>query len=256
MNDSAVVLDRVSLTYHEPHAETLAIDQLSLCVQEGEFVAIVGPSGCGKSSMLSLLMGLIAPSGGSIRLMGESVAQAGGKVGYMLQRDHLLDWRTVEGNVLLGLEIKHMLDEQTRQYAMSLLRTYGLEEFIDHYPHQLSGGMRQKVALIRTLAFHPEILLLDEPFSALDYQTRLRIADEIHAIIKKEHKTAILVTHDISEAISMSDRVIVFTQRPAKVKSEHVIALHPAQTPLARRGDPAFRAYFDSIWKELNTDEA
>ena len=183
--------------------------------------------------------------------MGGS-AGAGQPAGYMLQRDHLLDWRTVEENVLLGLEVKGMLTPERRAHAMTLLDRYGLTPFRTHYPRALSGGMRQKVALIRTLAFDPRLLLLDEPFSALDYQTRLRLSDEVFSIIKREHKTAVLVTHDIAEAVSMSDRVLVFSERPARLKSEHCIDLPRADTPLARRNDPRFAGYFNTIWKELS----
>ncbi len=253
MEPIIVELKDVSLTYHDPHAETLAIDTLNISIREGEFVAIVGPSGCGKTSMLSLLCGLLRPSSGKVMLNGEEVHAPGEGIGYMLQRDHLLDWRTIEGNIFLGLEVKNMLNEQTRAHALSLLETYGLKEFRQHYPRQLSGGMRQKVALIRTLAFDPALLLLDEPFSALDYQTRLRASDEIHGIIKSEHKTALLVTHDIAEAISMADRVLVFTERPARVKEEHVITMSAPPSPIARRNAPEFKDYFDAIWKELDT---
>ncbi|MBR2155774.1 MAG: ATP-binding cassette domain-containing protein, partial [Clostridia bacterium] len=170
----------------------------------------------------------------------------------VLQRDHLLDWRTVEGNVLLGLQVKGMLNDSTRTSALSLLDTYGLSDFIKSYPRQLSGGMRQKVALIRTLACSPELLLLDEPFSALDYQTRLKACDEMYGIIRNEGKTAILVTHDISEAISMSDRILVFSSRPARIKAEHKVSLSGGNTPLERRNSPEFKDYFDVIWKEID----
>jgi NitT/TauT family transport system ATP-binding protein len=250
-----VELKDVSLTYHEPHAETLAIDRLNLTINEGEFVAIVGPSGCGKTTMLSLLCGLLQPSRGCVLLNGKRVTCPGEDIGYMLQRDHLLDWRDIEGNIYLGLEVKRRLNDETRARALALLDTYGLHDFKRHYPRQLSGGMRQKVALIRTLAFDPSLLLLDEPFSALDYQTRLRASDEIHSIIKKENKTALLVTHDISEAISMADRVLVFSERPAYVKFAHTISLSAPPTPIARRNAPEFKDYFDRIWKELDTCE-
>jgi len=240
----------VGLIYHELGGETPAVQGLSFKIYEGEFVSIVGPSGCGKTSVLSMLAGLITPSRGGITM------NADGRPGYMLQRDHLLDWRTVEGNVLLGLQVKGMLTPDTRQFAMKLLDTYGLAGFKHSYPRQLSGGMRQKVALIRTLACSPGLLLLDEPFSALDYQTRLKVADEMHGIIRREGKTAILVTHDISEAISMSDRVLVFSSRPARVKAEHTIALSCGDAPpLVRRNSPEFKDYFDIIWREIDHAE-
>ena len=242
-----VTVEGVCLTYHEPTAETKAIERMSFHIHRGEFVSIVGPSGCGKTSILSMLAGLITPSEGSIQIHSTK------RPGYMLQHDHLLDWRTIEGNIMLALDVKHIATEENRAYALSLLDTYGLSEFRYHYPRQLSGGMRQKVALIRTLAASPELLLLDEPFSALDYQTRLRIADEIHTILRAEGKTAILVTHDIAEAISMCDRIYVLSSRPATIKSTYLIELsvEGKKTPLLSRKSPEFSKYFDVLWKEL-----
>jgi len=233
------------MSYHTKQAETSAIQDLNMRVWEGEFVSLVGPSGCGKTTVLSLIMGLLEPSAGSVGTRGV-------KMGYMLQRDHLLPWRTVEKNVLLGLEVQRKLTRQSRARVLDLLKTYGLWDFRSHLPAQLSGGMRQKVALIRTLATEPELLLLDEPFSALDYQTRLRVADEVYEIIQKEHKTAILVTHDISEAVSMSDRVLVFSCRPATVKTEIALPFPKTLSPLARRNEGDFHAYFQQIWGELD----
>ena len=241
--------DHVGLAYHELDGETLAVEDISFAVEKGEFLSIVGPSGCGKTSILSMIDGLMQPSRGRINLYGKS------KPGYMLQRDHLLDWRTVEGNILLGLEVQGNLNEESRGYALELLKTYGLGEFAGKYPSQLSGGMRQKVALIRTLATRPELLLLDEPFSALDFQTRLMLCDEMHDILKREGKTVILVTHDISEAISMGDRVLVFSARPTGVKAEHIIDLS-GKSPLERRNAANFKDYFNAIWGELDHDEA
>ncbi|MBQ4610249.1 MAG: ABC transporter ATP-binding protein [Clostridia bacterium] len=237
--------DNVGLTYHQLSGETPAVDSITFSVNKGEFLSIVGPSGCGKTSVLSMAAGLISPSRGKITLHSSA------RPGYMLQRDHLLDWRTVEGNVLLGLQVKGTLNDESRAFASGLLETYGLKEFTKSYPRQLSGGMRQKVALIRTLACSPELLLLDEPFSALDYQTRLKACDEMHGIIRSEGKTAILVTHDISEAISMSDRILVFSARPARIKAEHRVELSRGSTPLERRNSPEFKDYFDAIWKEI-----
>lgn len=248
MEEIVVALNDVSLIYHEQSGETPAVEHLSMQVRRGEFVSVVGPSGCGKTSVLSLIAGIIEPSAGTIYTDGC-------KPGYMLQRDHLLDWRNIEGNIMLGLEVQRTLNEQTKRSALALLETYGLADFSKHYPRQLSGGMRQKVALIRTLATRADVLLLDEPFSSLDFQTRLRLSDEVYDIIKKENKTAILVTHDISEAISMSDRVLVFTKRPARLKNEHMIALSYGETPIERRKAPEFKDYFDRIWKELEIGE-
>ena len=248
MQSELMKLSNVSLAYHTVAGETAAIQNLDLTVYDGEFLAIVGPSGCGKTTVLSLIMGLLPPTEGSVRFSREDL-----RLGYMLQRDHLLDHRTVEKNVLLGLEVQHRLTEESKARAFALLDTYGLGEFRAYKPQQLSGGMRQKVALIRTLALEPDLLLLDEPFSALDYQTRLNLSDEVYRIIRKEHKSAILVTHDISEAVSMADRVAVFSARPAALKAEIAVDYPAALTPLERRRDASFREYFDRIWKELQS---
>ena len=241
----SVSLQDISLRYHSISGETPAVSHLDLTVESGEFISIVGPSGCGKSTILSMLAGLLVPSEGKL--------EVNGNIGYMLQKDHLLHWRNIRSNALLGLEIQKKLTPENMAYVESLLEQYGLGEFKEHFPWQLSGGMRQRVALIRTLAVRPDILLLDEPFSALDYQTRLRVSDEIGSIIRQEKKTAILVTHDISEALSLADRVIVLTKRPATVKTIFPIQLSIGKhTPMQAREDPAFKDYFNAIWKELD----
>ena len=240
-----VSLEDVSLRYHSIGGETSAVSHLSLSVQAGEFISIVGPSGCGKSTILSMLAGQLAPSEGSIYI--------GGTIGYMLQKDYLLQWRNIRSNALLGLEIQKKLTPENVAYVDTLLAQYGLGDFKNSLPNQLSGGMRQRAALIRTLAVRPDILLLDEPFSALDYQTRLSVSDEIGTIIREEGKTAILVTHDISEAISMADRVLILSKRPATVIKIVPIDLDMKdRTPLSSRNAPAFKSYFNLIWKELN----
>jgi NitT/TauT family transport system ATP-binding protein len=209
--------------------------------------------GGGKSTLLSIVAGLNAPSGGGVFVGGRKVGRNLGRTGYMLQRDCLFEWRSVYENAVLGLELQKKLTPENVAYAEGLLEQYGLKEFRKHKPSELSGGMRQRVALIRTLACKPELLLLDEPFSALDYQTRLFIADEVGTILKKEKKTAILVTHDISEALSLSDRIIVLTKRPAEVKNIHSINFDiPVRTPIKSREAPEFREYFNKIWKELD----
>lgn len=246
MPSELITLSGVSHCFHTVAGETAAIENLDLTVYEGEFLAIVGPSGCGKTTVLSLIMGLLAPTAGSVRFSREGL-----RLGYMLQRDHLLDHRTVEKNVLLGLEVRHSLTEQSKARAFALLDTYGLKEFRTYRPQQLSGGMRQKVALIRTLALEPDLLLLDEPFSALDYQTRLILSDEVCRIIRSERKSAVLVTHDISEAVSMADRIAVFSARPARLKEMIEIGFPAEMPPLERRRQPEFHDYFDRIWKEL-----
>lgn len=239
----------VSLSYQTPEGETHALEKVSFSVKQSEFISIVGPSGCGKTTILSLISGLLSPTLGDVTINGKPVDKRSSECGYMLQRDQLFDWRTILGNVLLGLEIQKSLTKENVAYAKNLLEKYGLAEFSMHYPHQLSGGMRQRVALIRTLALHPKILLLDEPFSALDFQTRLSVCEDVASIIRSEQKTAILVTHDISEAVSMSDRVIVLSQRPATVKKVFTIDIQG--TPLGRRENTAFPLLFDEIWKEV-----
>ncbi len=245
-------VDKIVGKYQAANGEITAIDDLSFTVQQGEFISIVGPSGCGKSTLLSILSGLLTPAHGTVTLAGKPVDGVNPNVGYMLQRDNLLDWRTIYKNVLLGLEIQHQLDKESVAYAEDLLKTYGLWEFRDKYPAQLSGGMRQRAALIRTLATRPRLLLLDEAFSALDYQTRLAVTDDVYRILKGENITAIMVTHDIPESISMSDRVLVLTRRPAKIKNIHTIDFGSNRSPLACRDDPKFSQYFNSIWKELD----
>lgn len=241
-------LKNVSLTYQTKNDEITAIKDLSFDINEGEFVSLIGPSGCGKTTVLSLIAGLLRASTGEIVF---NAKDGQSNLGYMLQRDHLFPWLTIEKNIFLPLEIKKIKDKKYRAYALDLLDKYGLGEFKNKYPHQLSGGMRQRAGLIRTLASMPSLLLLDEPFSALDYQTRLSVCDDVYNIIRQEKKTTLLVTHDITEAISMSDRIIVLTNRPAKVKSVHQITLD-ATSPLKRRERAEFSKWFEIIYKELH----
>lgn len=251
----AVVLnvDGVSQIYQALNGEIEAIKEISMSVEEGEFISIVGPSGCGKSTLLSIISGLNTPTTGSVYINGKEVHGISQDTGYMLQNDNLLEWRSILKNVLLGLEIRQMLTSESKKYAEELLDNYGLHEFRDKYPSQLSGGMRQRAALIRTLAVKPQILLLDEAFSALDYQTRISLTDDVYRILKRENKTVIMVTHDISEAISMSDRVIVLTKRPASIKKIHKIDFPTEESyPLQRRNNTEFRSYFNEIWRELD----
>ena len=246
--------DKVNLIYHTKDNEIEALKQVSFSIEDGEFCAIVGPSGCGKTTILSLIAGLLKPTSGEITLDGENADVS--KIGYMFQKDHLFEWRTIWQNVILGLEVKgKKKDEQLLENAKILLEKYGLKDFVKNKPRELSGGMRQRVALIRTLATDPKILLLDEPFSALDYQTRLNVCDDVYNVIKSENKTALLVTHDISEAVSMADKVIILSKRPAYVKKIMKIDLTAYGTPLKRREAPEFRDLFDEIWKEIQFDE-
>lgn len=245
----------VCLSYHSISGETKVLSHISFSLFPGEFLAVVGPSGCGKSTLLNLICGLLKPEQGQILLNGKPVFAGDRRIGYMLQKDHLLEWRKIYKNVILGLEIRRELTAEKLAYVNQMLLTYGLDKFRNAYPSQLSGGMRQRAALIRTLALSPMLLLLDEPFSALDYQTRLKVSDDIGKILKKEKKTAILVTHDISEAISMADRILILSPRPATVQKELSINLSvPNRTPLSSRNAPDFKTYFNLIWEELNHD--
>lgn len=238
-------LNNISKKYQAKNGEIEALFNINFSVKEGEFVSIIGPSGCGKSTLLSIIAGLEPKTSGNFQIEGTP--------GYMLQKDSLLEWRTIYDNVIFGLEIKHNKTKENEVYAEELLKKYGLYEFRNKYPTQLSGGMRQRVALIRTLAIKPKILLLDEAFSALDYQTRIMVTNDIFHILKNENITAVIVTHDISEAISMSDRVIVLTKRPATIKTIHTIDFEmDNRTPLSCRESPKFSMYFDTLWKELD----
>lgn len=230
--------------YHTRQGETAAVENLDFSVSEGEFAAIIGPSGCGKTTLLSLAAGLLKPSGGQVKNEGISF-------GYMLQKDELFPWRTIEKNIFLPLEIQKTDTPEHRARALALAEKYGLKDFLKNYPSQLSGGMRQRAALIRTLAVDPQVLLLDEPFSALDYQTRLSVCDDVYKIIRNEHKTAVLITHDISEAISVADKIIVLSRRPARVTAVHMLDF-PENEPLKRRENKEFSTWFELLWRELN----
>lgn len=256
MNPYLLELKNISYSYHTLHGETKALNNISFGVKEGEFLAIVGPSGCGKSTLLSIIAGLIKPEDGTIIVNKSDGTMGYPKIGYMLQKDHLLDWRSVYQNVILGLEIQDKLTKENIEYVHELLEEYGLGSFKDKRPSELSGGMKQRAALIRTLALKPELLLLDEAFSALDYQTRLIVSADICNIIRQTGKTMIMITHDLSEAVRLSDRVIVLTARPASVKTEVPIQLTlQDSSPLAAMNAPEFSDYFNLIWEELNDEK-
>ncbi len=242
-------LDNVDLTYFSTNGETEALKNITFTVDSGDFVSIVGPSGCGKTTILSLISGLMKPTKGKISI--NNLKNDSSFVGYMFQKDNLFEWRTILGNVYLGLELQKRKTKENIEYVNNLLKKYNLWEFRNKYPKQLSGGMRQRVALIRTLALKPSILLLDEAFSALDYQTRLNVCDDVYRIIKQEKVTAILVTHDISEAISLSDKIIILSKRPATIKKEINLTFDKSQLPLNRRGSNEAKKVFDEIWREL-----
>jgi len=246
VRNKILTIKNLSKSYHDKKGEIKALEDINIDIEEKEFISIVGPSGCGKSTILSILSNLEEKSTGEIKKDKDLT------IGYMLQTDSLFFWRTILDNCLIGLEVTNKLTEENKNYVLQLLKTYGLYEFKDKYPSSLSGGMRQRVALIRTLAIKPDILLLDEPMSALDYQSRLAISNDIYNIIKKEGKTAIMVTHDIAEAVSMSDRVIVLTKRPAVVKNIYKIELSNKSTPMNNRRCKEFNKYYDMIWRDLD----
>lgn len=247
-------LKNIGYSYHSLHGETQALQNISFGVKEGEFVAVVGPSGCGKSTLLSIIARLLQPETGTIVVNDGSLNYP--RIGYMLQHDHLFEWRTVYKNAILGLEINHILTEERLSYVNQLLFDYDLEQFRNKRPSELSGGMKQRVALIRTLALNPQILLLDEPFSALDYQTRLMVSADICHLIRNAGKTMIIITHDLSEAISIADRVIILSQRPATVKREIPISLTlQDNSPLAARNAPEFAHYFKLLWEDLSGEK-
>lgn len=250
-----VKFDNVNLIYQSISSETTALKDINLSINKEEFISIVGPSGCGKTTILSLISGLINPSSGTVSVMNKKPNPKDDFCGYMFQRDNLLPWRNIQKNIYFGLELKHIATKENKEYALYLADKYGLTEFIKKHPSELSGGMRQRVALIRTLALKPELLLLDEPFSALDYQTRLELCDHVFEIIKKEKKTAILVTHDIQEAISMSDKIIVLSARPGTIKATHETKFDKNLKPFDRRNSNEAKTLFEIIWQEIQNEK-
>ena len=243
---SILKIDRLCKNYHSKDGVVIALDDITLDIKNGEYIAIVGPSGCGKSTLLNIIGGIDKKSSGKI-IMDEDI-----RIGYMLQNDCLFPWLNILDNCLIGLKIRNDLNDENINYVKELLNTYGLGDFMYNYPSSLSGGMKQRVALIRTLALKPDILLLDEPFSALDYQTRLAVSDDVYKIIRDNGKTVIMITHDIAEAISMADRVVVLTNRPAKVKKIYDIEMEGKSSPIENRKCIEFSRYYDMIWKEID----
>lgn len=250
---SLIKIKDIGLTYHSIKTETVAIENINIEIEKGEFVTIIGPSGCGKSTLLNIISGLLEPTKGEVIIANQNLENRLEKMGYMFQKDYLFEWLSVWNNVKLGLKIRNMDTKENLDRVKKLLENYGLIKFKQHKPGELSGGMRQRVALIRTLALNPEVLLLDEPFSALDYQTRLKVCDDVKEIIQREGKTAVMVTHDLGEAISISDRIIMLTKRPAMVKLDIKINFENKEaTPFNRRKEPEFNEYFKLLWKELD----
>lgn len=241
-----IEVKNLNKNFYTLEGELQVLKDINFFLEEGKILVLLGPSGSGKSTILNILTGLLKPSSGEIRVNG--------KIGYMFQSDNLLEWRSIMDNITIALEIQKKLNDTSKKRIEELLKTYDLWEFRNNYPRELSGGMRQRVALIRTLSINPDILILDEPFSALDYQTRILVSDDIYKIIKSENKTTILVTHDISEAISMADEVAILSKRPATIKSVYKIKLttEGEKTPLSARKAPEFKDYFDLLWQELD----
>ena len=244
-------LKNINLTYQTLKTETEAIKNISFSVNQGEFISIVGPSGCGKTTILSMISGLLKPTSGQIFISGEPVTKVSTNVGYMFQRDNLFEWLSVYENIMIGPKINHKKLCLTKDNLNTLISKYGLSGFEKSRPTELSGGMRQRVSLIRTLALNPKLLLLDEPFSALDYQTRLSVQNDIYSIIRSEQKTAILVTHDISEAVVMSDKIIILTKRPGQIKKIVNLEFDKSLSPIEKRDSPLFNQYFRLLWEEL-----
>ena len=250
---SLLEIKDINMNYHTIEGVTEALRNINFSVDEGEFISIIGPSGGGKSTLLNIISGILTPSSGEVKYNDPQIKTNLDKMGYMFQKDYLFPWLTVRENVLLGLKIKNIYTKENIEFADKMLECYGLLKFKSHKPTQLSGGMRQRVALIRTLVLKPEVLLLDEPFSALDYQSRLNVTDDVYEIIKKEGKTAIMVTHDLGEAIVMSKRVIILTSRPATIKDDVLIEFkNKDATPFDKRKEPEFNVYFRRLWGELD----
>jgi len=246
-------VDSIGMVFQNPDmTDLIALGEVSFNLKEHEILAVVGPSGCGKTTIFNVIAGLIEPTKGSVHVQEKLVQGAVGQVGYMLQKDMLLPWRTVIENVILGLEVRGVSDKLAREKAMQLIEAYGLKGFENNLPTTLSGGMRQRVAFMRTLAFDPDVILLDEPFSALDFQTRILLQGEVMKIIRERGKSAILVTHDISEAITMADRVLVLSHRPSYVKKIYDIELSLSdRDPVHIRKNLEYQKYFDQIWTDL-----
>lgn len=255
MND-VVELHDVSHVYVSNQEAFLALQDIQFSLKQSEFVSLVGPSGCGKTTILSIIAGLIKPTLGQILVEGNPISKPSPQVGYMLQQDYLFPWSTIFDNSIIGLKLMKQLNEENKQYAEHLLEEMGLANVMHRYPHELSGGMRQRVALVRTLVTRPNLLLLDEPFSALDYQTKLQLEDLLAETLKEHNKTALLVTHDISEAIAMSDRILIMDRNPGRIRKELIIPEHIRNSlPFIAREQEGFHHIFNEIWQELDSIE-
>lgn len=250
---SFLTLNHIHHTYFTKESASIALKDINLTVEEGEFISLLGPSGCGKTTLLSIIAGLIEPTTGTVYIQGKRVDHTSSFIGYMLQQDYLFPWKTIEENIFIGLKILNKLNAETKTHALNLLDEMGLSQVRKAYPRQLSGGMRQRAALVRTLATNPKILLLDEPFSALDYQTKLKLEDLVFDTLKQYGKTAILVTHDIGEAIAMSNRIIILSSQPGQIKTIFDVPKSLKDlSPFHARQHETFPEIFQSIWKEID----
>lgn len=247
--DNLLEIKHLYKNYNSLNGEVKAIHNLSLSVKDGEFLCIIGPSGCGKSTILNILAGLDKDYKGSV------VYKEGTTSSYMTQEDALFPWLTVFDNACIGLKVQNKLTEVNKQYVHYLLDKYGLKDFKDTKITNLSGGMRQRVALIRTIATKPKLVFLDEPFSALDYVSRLKVSDDIYRILKEEGITCIMVTHDIAESISLSDRIVVLSKRPSRIKNIYEIDLSGKSNPIDNRKSPDFSKYYEVLWKDIDDNE-
>lgn len=254
---SFLSIDQIEHIYFTPERATKVLEDISITIEEGEFISFLGPSGCGKTTLLSIIAGLLDPTGGDVKLKGRRPGECVSDIGYMLQQDYLFPWKTIEENSLLGLKLADSLTEASKRKTLQLLKDMGLHDVEKLYPSQLSGGMRQRVALVRTLATDPLLLLLDEPFSALDYQTKLKLEDLVFTTLKSFKKTAMLVTHDIGEAIAMSDRIFLLRANPGRVAKTFIVPSELRESiPFEARQHPQFSSLFQKIWKELEQLEA
>jgi NitT/TauT family transport system ATP-binding protein len=249
-------IHRVNHTYFTKKSATTALEDISLTIEEGEFISFLGPSGCGKTTLLSIIAGLIPPTKGTVTLDGQNIHRMKPRIGYMLQQDYLFPWKMIKENVTIGLKMRKEWSKEKEEKALELLEHIGLKGVDASYPRQLSGGMRQRAALARTLAIDPHILLLDEPFSALDFQTKLKLEELVSRTLRSFGKTALLVTHDIGEAIAMSDRIFLFSARPGRIAQTFTVPTElKTLSPLDVRQHPSYHSLFQRIWKELDTLE-
>ncbi|HIW35080.1 MAG TPA: ABC transporter ATP-binding protein [Candidatus Paenibacillus intestinavium] len=255
IKEAILELKDLSHVYVNDAGAALAVDHINLVVHKGEFISLVGPSGCGKTTILNIIAGLIQPTHGELRVMGEKINSPTPKLGYMQQQDYLFPWLSIQKNAMLGLHIRNQRSKLQAERTNQLLLELGLEDTSHKYPHQLSGGMRQRVALARTLITDPEILLLDEPFSALDLHIKMQLEELVQSTLDRMGKTAVLVTHDLAEAVAISDRIIVLGRNPGHIRKIVTIPRDLRSVgPIEARKHPKYQSYFEEIWNELEEE--